>query len=66
MYGCGLPPQTSGKVNRRYGRIPDSINFVVTTQGITDFPEGLLTRATTVKVSVVELGNLACSVHGID
>lgn len=45
------------------GRGPDSATFVVKTRGRMDFPKGLLTRATKVKVSVVALGNLGCLVY---
>lgn len=61
--GNNVPVQATNSapqaVNRRYPRVPDSITFIVTTQGITDFPVGPLVRVIGVKVSVVELGNLA-------
>lgn len=46
--------------------VPDSMATTVTTQGVTDFTEYLLLKATTVKVSVVELGNPGCPKHGAD
>lgn len=64
--GVGHQLSSSGKVNRRCGRVPDSIPLLVTIRGTKDFPEGLLTRATTVEVSVAELGNLPHLVHGTD